>query len=439
MGNKNRKNKGKKNKTIRTKNQKKNVTSSACLASVIDALKKRVIVFNFENQRKRVERQTKLAGLKFGKRTIFAGIAAKLIKAGGGNNQSLSCKGSTTSQEAKNLTSLSQTLLKCDAEITKVCGPSFPKYDMDLVQKCEPKSKEFITLAKDCLKKDVVSDEANTCKCWTDPKFMEIVKGVATCEIKEKNEIADAIDKCKKTFMLCKKSEDATVNLIYKCQACSSGSSNASSTGKPSTKTTPKSTGKTTPKSTGKTTPSKCPCPTCPSMTTASTLSPTCCTCPCTKCTTQSKIDRCYADINKQASIILKAKKQEKEIETAINNLDKLKALISAAATGRVMRDITDDKYTKIMQLSNDTATVTKIGSICNLDQVKKLQQKTSSLVDEAIKAVDKFSDAKTKMIEAVLKEIDKYEDQIFTILGIPSSATTAKPKPTTSKPKPTI
>ena len=216
--NKNRKNKGKKNKTIRIKNQKKNVTSSACLASVIDALKKRVIVFNFENQRKRVERQTKLAGLKFGKRTIFAGIAAKLIKAGGGNNQSLSCKGSTTSQEAKNLTSLSQTLLKCDAEITKVCGPSFPKYDMDLVKKCEPKSKEFITLAKDCLKKDVVSDEANTCKCWTDPKFMEIVKGVAPCEIKEKNEIADAIDKCKKTFMLCKKSEDATVNLIYKCQ-----------------------------------------------------------------------------------------------------------------------------------------------------------------------------------------------------------------------------
>merc|ERR1711973_998475 len=72
--NKNRKNKGKKNKTIRIRNQKKNVTSSACLASVIDALKKRVIVFNFENQRKRVERQTKLAGLKFGKRTIFAGI-----------------------------------------------------------------------------------------------------------------------------------------------------------------------------------------------------------------------------------------------------------------------------------------------------------------------------------------------------------------------------
>ena len=196
-------------------------------------------------------------------------------------------------------------------------------------------------------------------------------------------------------------------------------------------------------------------------MTTASTLSPTCCTCPCTKCTTQSKIDRCYADINKQASIILKAKKQEKEIETAINNLDKLKALISAAATGRVkresgkykdcakfeadyvlllelMKDITDDKYTKIMQLSNDTATVTKIGSICNLDQVKKLQQKTSSLVDEAIKAVDKFSDAKTKMIEAALKEIDKYEDQIFTILGIPSSATTAMPKPTTGKPMPT-
>ena len=177
-----------------------------------------MIVFNFENQRKRVERQTKLAGLRFAKRTIFAGIAAKLIKAGGGNNQSLSCKGSTTSQEAKNLTSISQTLLKCDAEITKVCGPSFPKYDMDLVKKCEPKSKEFIDLAKDCLKKDVVSDEANTCKCWTDPKFMEIVKGVAPCEIKEKNEIADAIDKCKKTFMLCKKSEDATVNLIYKCQ-----------------------------------------------------------------------------------------------------------------------------------------------------------------------------------------------------------------------------
>ena len=58
--------------------------SSQCFEVVQTAFKRRVTAFNFDNQRKRVEKQTKLVVNKFKKREEFGIVAQKLIKLGGG-------------------------------------------------------------------------------------------------------------------------------------------------------------------------------------------------------------------------------------------------------------------------------------------------------------------------------------------------------------------
>merc|ERR1719242_2601403 len=83
--------------------------SSDCLASVIKYMKQIAdIVKNFENQRKRAERQSGLMVKKNSKNKTepFAVVAALILAAGGGNKSNMVCANKTGTTEAKTLTSL---------------------------------------------------------------------------------------------------------------------------------------------------------------------------------------------------------------------------------------------------------------------------------------------------------------------------------------------
>merc|ERR1712061_297068 len=87
--------------------------SSDCLASVIKYMKQIAdIVKNFENQRKRAERQSGLMVKKNSKNKTepFAVVAALILAAGGGNKSNMVCANKTGTTEAKTLTSLYTSL-----------------------------------------------------------------------------------------------------------------------------------------------------------------------------------------------------------------------------------------------------------------------------------------------------------------------------------------
>merc|ERR1712223_1781272 len=110
---KNRKNKNKrKNRNKNRKNNKGTRKSTrtidgVCLESAVTAMRRwKDVVTNFEKQKKRIDKQSEIAGKKSGKQSVFGPIALKLVDLGGGNKSALTCSGSATSEGALQLTNL---------------------------------------------------------------------------------------------------------------------------------------------------------------------------------------------------------------------------------------------------------------------------------------------------------------------------------------------
>merc|ERR1711992_349388 len=106
---KNRKNRKNRNKNKNRKNNKGTRKSArtidgVCLESAVTAMRRwKDVVTNFEKQKKRIDKQSEIAGKKSGKQSVFGPIALKLVDLGGGNKSALTCSGSATSEGALQL------------------------------------------------------------------------------------------------------------------------------------------------------------------------------------------------------------------------------------------------------------------------------------------------------------------------------------------------
>merc|ERR1711878_260031 len=117
---KNRKNRKNRNKNKNRKNNKGTRKSARTidgvwLESAVTAMRRwKDVVTNFEKQKKRIDKQSEIAGKKSGKQSVFGPIALKLVDLGGGNKSALTCSGSATSERALQLTNLTSTLFDCE-------------------------------------------------------------------------------------------------------------------------------------------------------------------------------------------------------------------------------------------------------------------------------------------------------------------------------------
>merc|ERR1712223_2235261 len=137
---KNRKNrKSKKNKRKNNKGTRKSTRTidGVCLESAVTAMRRwKDVVTNFEKQKKRIDKQSEIAGKKSGKQSVFGPIALKLVDLGGGNKSALTCSGSATSEGALQLTNLTSTLFDCEVLVNASCTTDFPMPNMTFVDAC---------------------------------------------------------------------------------------------------------------------------------------------------------------------------------------------------------------------------------------------------------------------------------------------------------------
>merc|ERR1712110_6913 len=98
-------------------------TDYSCLIKAMTYLNlTKTQVANYLKQQGRIVAANKTGEKKNGKKGIFASTAQRIIRSGGGNSAALSCQGSTTSNGAKNLTSLAKLLNSCEAKVKMACA-----------------------------------------------------------------------------------------------------------------------------------------------------------------------------------------------------------------------------------------------------------------------------------------------------------------------------
>merc|ERR1712038_580564 len=81
---------------------------------------------NFENQKNRITKFSKLTGNKGGKKDAFKTIKGQIRETGGGNASALSCGGKTSGTGQKLLKDIYDKLTACSAGIKKACETDKP-------------------------------------------------------------------------------------------------------------------------------------------------------------------------------------------------------------------------------------------------------------------------------------------------------------------------
>ena len=124
--------------------------SDSCFEEVVTIMKMwKDVISNFEKQKKRMEKQNGTGSNKSGKKGAFTGVYQKLVSAGGGDKTNLTCAGSSDSEGAAWLTSLTSSLADCETDISSACDPaSWPQPDMTKVVMCEELATRFTTGAQ---------------------------------------------------------------------------------------------------------------------------------------------------------------------------------------------------------------------------------------------------------------------------------------------------
>ena len=104
----------------------------------------------------------------------------RLVQGGGGNSTSLTCNGVSNSG-AKQLTNLTETLLKCETEIRANCDPSnLPQPNATELTKCNAACDIFKNKTETCVKKS----GSEACTCWSSSDLTSSSKIVKTCDRK---------------------------------------------------------------------------------------------------------------------------------------------------------------------------------------------------------------------------------------------------------------
>ena len=220
---KNRKNRKNRNKNKNRKNNKGTRKSArtidgVCLESAVTAMRRwKDVVTNFEKQKKRIDKQSEIAGKKSGKQSVFGPIALKLVDLGGGNKSALTCSGSATSEGALQLTNLTSTLFDCEVLVNASCTTDFPMPNMTFVDSCTNATEEFKSLASGCLSQSKEATAGEACSCWSAPEMTMASEAVKDCKIPEVSAIAQGLKACKAAFSTCRKFEDEAVSSMAAC------------------------------------------------------------------------------------------------------------------------------------------------------------------------------------------------------------------------------
>ena len=191
-----------------------------CVEKGIAVMRKwKGIVANFQKQKARIEKQTKIASKKLTKISSFVPVVAKLMLAGGGNKANPICVNSTDSPGAKQLANLTSTLLQCEQELNDSCNPeNFPKKPNYVkIEVCILYIKEFEEEATRCM---VLSKEASAedaCECWTGEKMNNYSEYVEQCKLEAVESIATGLKSCTGKFSKCRKYEDSSISTIQAC------------------------------------------------------------------------------------------------------------------------------------------------------------------------------------------------------------------------------
>jgi len=191
-------------------------SDTGCLASVIKYMRQIAdIVNNFENQRKRAERQSGLMVKKNSKNKTepFAVVAALILAAGGGNKSNMVCANKTGTTEAKTLTSLYTSLANCSVSVNASCGNhTYTPLNKTLVDSCMTLTKNFSEAVRKC-------SVSQDCECWNDKMLKEMSGKLSTCKgIKEPTtKITTQKNLCSAAFRMCKVAEDKTVPALAAC------------------------------------------------------------------------------------------------------------------------------------------------------------------------------------------------------------------------------
>ena len=220
---KNRKNRKNRNKNKNRKNNKGTRKSArtidgVCLESAVTAMRRwKDVVTNFEKQKKRIDKQSEIAGKKSGKQSVFGPIALKLVDLGGGNKAALTCSGSATSEGALQLTNLTSTLFDCEVAVNASCTTDFPMPNMTFVDACANATANFVTMATDCMTKSKEATAGEACTCWASEDMAAASEAVKDCKIAEVSAIAQGLKACKEAFSKCRKYEDEAVTSMAAC------------------------------------------------------------------------------------------------------------------------------------------------------------------------------------------------------------------------------
>jgi len=221
---KSKKNKSRKNKSKTSKKNRKlhpkvagneSCMSYLCIDDAVAFLKLlKDRAANHEKQHARTQRQNKTGSSKAGKKGLFGPVVRRIVENGGGNASDLKCNGKTNAG-SRQLTNLTETLLKCEDEIHDACDPSnLPQTNMTEVNTCNEAIASFKNTTTKCIK---MSGSA-ACDCWTDetlPRDSAIIK---KCDLSDHAKaVAKGIKVCTSAFSKCRKYEDDVGNAIHAC------------------------------------------------------------------------------------------------------------------------------------------------------------------------------------------------------------------------------
>merc|ERR1711881_26592 len=193
-------------------------TDYSCLIKAMTYLNlTKTQVANYLKQQGRIVAANKTGEKKNGKKGIFASTAQRIIRSGGGDSSALSCQGSTTSNGAKNLTSLAKLLNGCEAKVKMACATeNMPLPNMTEVSACVSTMETFKGMVANCQKMKENGTEA--CSCWSNDNFTALVTTIKGCKISSDQKLVIAqLSSCKGNFSACKQAEDDGMKAMSSC------------------------------------------------------------------------------------------------------------------------------------------------------------------------------------------------------------------------------
>merc|ERR1712110_779503 len=193
-------------------------TDYSCLIKAMTYLNlTKTQVANYLKQQGRIVAANKTGEKKNGKKGIFASTAQRIIRSGGGDSSALSCQGSTTSNGAKNLTSLAKLFNSCEAKVKMACATeNMPLPNMTEVSACVSTMETFKGMVANCQKMKENGTEA--CTCWSNSNFTSLAATIRKCKInKDQAAVIDQLKYCRGNFSACKTAEDDGMKAMSSC------------------------------------------------------------------------------------------------------------------------------------------------------------------------------------------------------------------------------